>query len=227
MLISVLRGDVCLLPILRLLKVVFVQIGMMSIVSEVVKVATGGSSISVSGSSCRGAMDLEVFQCSHDVGIAQRKGKRRVRRIPQSESSDESQPLFGMDSVGVHSHHPHGSSSQGQSIGDGGHFESPMERARRQVKGLTKVGNNVQATLLHGNIYEVIESMRRQPVSKTIIRIPLCRLIHMPMVRPTLQCDVLKLMGAFSYKYKLHSSTMYMFVMNDKGHSKVVTQEDV
>ena len=37
-----------------------------------------------------------------------------------------------------------------------------MEHARRQVKGLTKVGNNVQATLLHVLMYEVVESMRRQ-----------------------------------------------------------------
>jgi hypothetical protein len=63
--------------------------------------------------------------------------------------------------------------------------------------GMTKVGNNVQATLLHRNMYEVIHRMRRQPVSKTFLRIPLCRMIHKPMVRPTLQCDVLKLMGAF------------------------------
>ena len=36
-----------------------------------------------------------------------------------------------------------------------------MERAQKQVQGLTKVGNNVQSTWFHGNMYEVIESMRR------------------------------------------------------------------
>ena len=233
--ISVLRGEVCLLPRLGPLRVPFVQIGMMSIVNECMEVATGGSSTSVSGSLCRRAMDLEVTHGSPDVGIAPRKGKGRVRRIPQSESSesgdrddgDESQPSLGMDSVGDHSHHPPASSSQGQSSGDGGHFESPMERARRQVKGLTKVGNNVQATLLHGNMYEVIESMRRQPVSKAVLRIPLCRMVHMPMVRPTLRCDVVKLMGAFRYGYKPHSGVIYVSVTDDEGHIRVVTQEDV
>ena len=64
-----------------------------------------------------------------------------MRRIPHLESSesgdrddgDESQPSLGMDSVGDHSFHPPASSSQGQSSGDGSHFESPMERAQRQV----------------------------------------------------------------------------------------------
>ena len=153
------------------------QIGMISIVSEVVEVATRGSSTSMSWSPYKGAMGLEVIYGSPDVGIAPRKGKERVRCIPKSESSesgdrddgDESQPSLGMDPVGDHSHHPPASSSQGQSGGDGGHFEAPMERARKQVKGLAKVGNNMQATVLHGNMYEVIESMRQQPVSNFIV----------------------------------------------------------
>ena len=198
-------------------------------------VATGGSSISVLGSTYKGAMDLDVSHRLPDIGIVPRKGKERVRRIHESESSesgdrndgDESQPSFGMDSVGNHSHHPSASSSQSRSSGDGGHFGSPVERARRQVKGMMKVGNNVQATLFHGNMYEVIKSMRQEPVSKVVLQIPLCRMIHMPMVRPTLRCDVVKLMGAFRYGYKPHSGVIYVSVTDDEGHIRVVTQEDV
>jgi hypothetical protein len=138
----------------------------MSIVGEAMEVVAGVSSTSVSESPRRGAMDLEATHGSLDVGIAPRKGRGRLRRIFQSQSGqsgdrddgDDSQPMLGMDSLG---HHPPSSSSQGQSSGDGGHFESPMERARRQVKGLTKVGNNMQTTLLHDNMYEVIDRMRR------------------------------------------------------------------
>ena len=72
--ISVLRGDACLLPRLGPFRVHFVQIGMMSIVSESVKVSTGRSSTSVLESLCRGAMDLEVTHGLPDVGIAPRKG---------------------------------------------------------------------------------------------------------------------------------------------------------
>ena len=49
----------------------------------------------------------------------------------------------------------------------------------------------------------------------------------MPMVRPTLRCDVVKLMGAFCYGYKPHSCAIYVSVTDDEGHSRVVTQEDV
>jgi hypothetical protein len=49
----------------------------------------------------------------------------------------------------------------------------------------------------------------------------------MPMVRPTLRCDVLKLMGAFRYGYKPHSGAMYVSVRDNEGQSRVVTQEDV
>ena len=58
------------------------------------------------------------------------------------DDDDESKPALEMNLVRDHSHHPLASSSQGQSVGDGGHFESPMERARRQVKDLKKIGNN-------------------------------------------------------------------------------------
>ena len=49
----------------------------------------------------------------------------------------------------------------------------------------------------------------------------------MPIVRPTLRCDVLKLMGAFRYGYKPRSGAMYVSVTDDEGQSRVVTQEDV
>ena len=49
----------------------------------------------------------------------------------------------------------------------------------------------------------------------------------MPMVRPTLQCDVVKLMETFCYGYKAHSCAMYVYVMDNKGYSMIVTQEDV
>ena len=102
----------CLLPRLRPIRVVFVQIDMMSIVNETVEVATGGSSTIVLGSPCRGAMNLEVIQWSPDVDIAPRKGMEgcgaflslspvRVDR----DYGDEFQLPLGIHSVGDHSHH--------------------------------------------------------------------------------------------------------------------------
>ena len=52
-------------------------------------------------------------------------------------------------------------------------------------------------------------------------------MIHMPLVRPTLRCDVVKLMRAFCYGEEPHLGAIYVFVTDDEGHSKVVTQDDV
>jgi hypothetical protein len=103
----------------------------------------------------------------------------------------------------------------------------PLERARRQFIGLTKAGDNVHAGLIHGDLYELIEKMRKKPHSKGVLKIPLCRMIHMPMVRPTLRCDVVKLMGAFRYGYKPNSAAMYVSVTNDQGENRLVTQADM
>jgi hypothetical protein len=102
-----------------------------------------------------------------------------------------------------------------------------LERARRQFIGLTKAGNNVHAGLIHGDLHELIEKMRKKPYSKAVLKIPLCRMIHMPMVRPTLRCDVVKLMGAFRYGYKPNSAAMYVSITNDQGEDRFVSQEDI
>ena len=47
--------------------------------------------------------------------------------------------------------------------------------------------------------FSVVEGIRIQPVDKSSMRIPLCRLIHMPLVRPTLRSNVTKLMAAFQF----------------------------
>jgi hypothetical protein len=48
-------------------------------------------------------------------------------------------------------------------VGKGLESLPPLERARRQVIGLTKAGDNVHAGLIHGNLNELIEKMRKNP----------------------------------------------------------------
>ena len=45
------------------------------------------------------------------------------------------------------------------------------------------------------------------------------------MVRPTLRCDVVKLMGAFRYGYKPNSAAMYVSITNDQGENQMVSEE--
>jgi hypothetical protein len=117
--------------------------------------------------------------------------------------------------------------TQSGNAGRGSEPLPPLECARRQVIGLTKTRDNVHAGLIHGDLHELIEKMRKKPYSKTVLKIPLCRMIHLPMVRPTLCCDVVKLMGAFCYGYKPNSAAMYVSVTNDQGKNRLVSQEGV
>ena len=69
----------------------------------------------------------------------------------------------------------------------------------------SNVGVRVMEYRIRDNLkkysFSIVEGMMIQPVEKSSMRIPLCRLIHMPLVRPTLRSDVTKLMGAFQFGY--------------------------
>jgi len=74
--------------------------------------------------------------------------------------------------------------------------------------------------------FSVVEGMRIQPVEKSSLRIPLCRLIHMPLVRPTLRSDVTKLMAAFQFGYRAGSSTLYVSTTNESGDNRFFSAKD-
>ena len=74
--------------------------------------------------------------------------------------------------------------------------------------------------------FSVVEGMRIQPVEKSSMRIPLCRLIHMPLVRPTLRSDVTKLMAAFQFGYRAGSATLYVSTANESGENRFISAKD-
>ena len=74
--------------------------------------------------------------------------------------------------------------------------------------------------------FSVVEGMRIQPVEKSSMRIPLCRLVHMPLVRPTLRSDVTKLMAAFQFGYRAGSATLYVSTTNESGDNRFVSAKD-
>ena len=74
--------------------------------------------------------------------------------------------------------------------------------------------------------FSVVEGMRIQPMEKSSMRIPLCRLIHMPLVRPTLRSDVTKLMAAFQFGYRAGSATFYVSTANESGENRFVSSKD-
>jgi hypothetical protein len=74
--------------------------------------------------------------------------------------------------------------------------------------------------------FSIVEGMRIQPVEKSSTRIPLCRLIHMPLVRPTLRSDVTKLMAAFQFGYRAGSATLYVSTTNESGENRFISAKD-
>ncbi len=74
--------------------------------------------------------------------------------------------------------------------------------------------------------FSVVEGMRIHPVVKSSMRIPLCRLLHMPLVRPTLRSDVTKLMAAFQFGYRPGSASLYVSTANESGENRFISAKD-
>lgn len=71
-----------------------------------------------------------------------------------------------------------------------------------------------------------ISALRLKPHSISRIRIPLCRLAQMPMIRPALQCDLTKLEQDFVHGYRDGSNVFYVSLTNEQGEMEMVTDAD-
>ncbi len=74
---------------------------------------------------------------------------------------------------------------------------------------------------------QIIEDLKMQLISKAKLGIPLCYMISMPIVRPTLLVDVKKMENSFQMGYKkghivFNVSTTKKQRSLRNGHSKVV-----
>ena len=74
--------------------------------------------------------------------------------------------------------------------------------------------------------FSVVEGMRIQPMEKSSMKNPLCRLIHMPLVRPTLRNVVTKLMGAFQFGYWVGFATLYVSTTNESRENRFISAKD-
>jgi hypothetical protein len=64
-----------------------------------------------------------------------------------------------------------------------------------------------------------ISSLRLNPTNHSRMRIPLCRLVPMPMVRPTLSCDLTKLEQEFIHGYEEGARVFYVSISDEQGQS--------
>jgi hypothetical protein len=98
-----------------------------------------------------------------------------------------------------------------ESLGDDAHFLGDEDAIRTRQKL---------------NSVATITSLRFQPISSSRFSIPLCRMLAMPMVRPTLASDLAKLEQEFVHGYREGASVFYVTTTNEDGKTQEVTNAD-
>lgn len=76
------------------------------------------------------------------------------------------------------------------------------------------------------NSVATILSLRKKPTSSSRYFILLCRMVAMPMVRPTLQSNLLKLEKEFVHGYREGAAVFYVSLTNESGQTQEVTDAD-
>ena len=76
------------------------------------------------------------------------------------------------------------------------------------------------------NSVSTIANLRFQPFSLSRFFIPLCRMVAMPMVRPTLASDLVKLEQEFVYGYREGAAVFYVTTTNEDGNTQEVVEAD-
>ena len=72
-----------------------------------------------------------------------------------------------------------------------------------------------------------IASLRMKPTNLFQLQIPLCRMVPMPKVRPTLSCDLDFLEHEFSKGYIDRAAVFYVTTTDEAGESSLFTEEEI
>jgi hypothetical protein len=68
--------------------------------------------------------------------------------------------------------------------------------------------------------------MRLSPKEASRFDIPLCRMIYMPLVRPTLVHDIKRLEAEFTHGYRPGASVFYVSTTNENGEERLLKDVD-
>ena len=105
--------------------------------------------------------------------------------------------------------------------------QAPLEISDdKQEEALMKLNEDELQRLQKVNSIQVIESMWILPKDVSRFDIPLCRMLYMPLVRPTLATDIKKLETEFTHGYCPSAPVFYVSICNKKGEEQSVTDED-
>ena len=93
-------------------------------------------------------------------------------------------------------------------------------------EALLKLNEDELRILQKVDSIQVIEGMRIFPKDASRFDILLCKMVYMPLVRPTLAYDVKKLEAEFTHGYCLGTPVFYVSIYNKHGEERLVTDED-
>jgi hypothetical protein len=89
-----------------------------------------------------------------------------------------------------------------------------------------KLNKNELRELKKLNSIKCIELMRISPKEASRFDIPLCRMVSMPLVRPTLGSNIKRLEAEFSHGYHLGTNVFYVSICDENGEERTVTNKD-
>jgi hypothetical protein len=73
---------------------------------------------------------------------------------------------------------------------------------------------------------QYIEDMRILPKEVSRFDIPLCRMVQMPLVLPTLANDIKRLEAEFTHGYRHGAPMFYVSICNEHGEEQAVKDEE-
>ena len=93
-------------------------------------------------------------------------------------------------------------------------------------EALLKLNEDELGNQQKANSTQCVEAMRLLPKEASRFNIPLCRMIYMPLVRPTLTQDIKRLEVEFIHGYRPRASVFYVSTTNENEEEKLVKDVD-
>ena len=93
-------------------------------------------------------------------------------------------------------------------------------------KALLKLNEDELHNLQKVNSIQCIKNIRLLPKEAFRFDIPLCRIIYMPLVRPTFVHDIKRLEAEFTHGYRPEASVFYVSTTNENGDERLMKDVD-
>jgi hypothetical protein len=93
-------------------------------------------------------------------------------------------------------------------------------------EALLKLNEDELHNLQKANFIQCIEGMKISPKEASRFDIPLCRMIYIPLVRPTLAHDIKRLEAEFIHGYRPGAPVFYVSIYNENGEERLMKDVD-